>query len=288
MSEEIQSAATVVPQALIWSISINGALAWCMALALTFCMGDLDAALEASMTMFYPALEIFLQAVKSTAGAVIMASIVLFLAFSCSVGAFATASRMLWSFSRDKGTPFHDKLIKVQISNLIYSSLLTLIQLSSTKLPVNAVCVTLVVAFLLSLIAIGSSVALNDILTLSVAALYSSYLIVCILLLWRRVTGGMHHTPPDLMHDPTKLYWGPWRISEPWGTINNLYACLHLSFLFFWSFWPPMTPVMPETMNFSVLLLGGAMVLCVLWYYFRARHNFRGPIREIDDAQAWG
>jgi choline transport protein len=49
-----------------------------------------------------------------------------------------------------------------------------------------------------------------------------------------------------------------------------------------------MTPVVPETMNFSVLLLGGAMLLCVLWYYFRARHSFRGPIREIDDAQVWG
>jgi hypothetical protein len=41
--------------------------------------------------------------------------------------------------------------------------------------------------------------------TLSVAALYSSYLILCILLLWRRVTRSMHHTPPDILHDPAKL-----------------------------------------------------------------------------------
>jgi hypothetical protein len=31
---------------------------------------------------------------------------------------------MLWSFSRDKGTPFHENLIKVQISNLFLLYLL--------------------------------------------------------------------------------------------------------------------------------------------------------------------
>ncbi|ORY01977.1 amino acid/polyamine transporter I [Clohesyomyces aquaticus] len=271
MSEEIVSAASVVPQALVYSVLINGSLALAMAIALVFCMGDIEAALEAQMTMIYPALEIFLQAVKSKTGAILMASIVLVLATACGVGAYATASRMIWSFSRDKGLPFSGTLVKVPT------------KLSKTALPTNAVFTTLAITMLLSLISLGSTVALNDILTLSVAALYSSYLIVCALLLWRRLSGCVHHPAEELLLQHSgKLYWGPWRVPEPWGSINNVYACCHLTFLFFWCFWPPMTPVTPETANYSVLLLGSVIIGSVLWYYLRARKYFQGPIREVE------
>jgi choline transport protein len=156
MSEEVQSAATVVPQVLIYSILINGSLGFVMVIVMMICMGDMTAALAAQQTMFYSALDIFLQAVNSTAGASLMASIVLVLAFACSVGSYATASRMLWSFSRDKGMPFHNQLAQLT---------------TGTMLPITAVLTTLVITVLLSLIVLGSSVALNDVLNLSITAL---------------------------------------------------------------------------------------------------------------------
>lgn len=46
MSEEIQSAPLVVPRALMYTVLINGALALGMAIAMVFCISDLDAASE--------------------------------------------------------------------------------------------------------------------------------------------------------------------------------------------------------------------------------------------------
>lgn len=70
MSEEIKSASVVVPRALLYTIAVNGALALGMLIGLMFSITDLDDALEASDTVFYPFLEIFRTAVNSTAGAV--------------------------------------------------------------------------------------------------------------------------------------------------------------------------------------------------------------------------
>ena len=95
------------------SLVINGVLGFAMVLALMFCIGNVDAALGATETLGYPFLEIFLQAVNSVTGACLMAGLVVVLGICSTVGDFAAASRMLWSFSRDRGTPFWQVLSKV-------------------------------------------------------------------------------------------------------------------------------------------------------------------------------
>lgn len=105
----------VVPQALVYSLLINGILAWAMVIALMFCAGNLDDAIAAEETVFYPFLEIFQQAVKSTAGTCIMAAIIVVLGVASTVGGFAASSRMLWSFARDRALPFSKQLSKVRL-----------------------------------------------------------------------------------------------------------------------------------------------------------------------------
>lgn len=112
-STQIQSAAIVVPRAIMATIFINGTLALAMVIAFLFCISDLEAALEASETMYYPFLQVFYSGVNSKTGAVVMAVLLLVLAIASSVGIYASASRMLWSFSRDKGLPFNKYLFKV-------------------------------------------------------------------------------------------------------------------------------------------------------------------------------
>jgi len=113
MSEEIQSATTVVPRALMYTIFINGSLGFAMIIALMFCLSDVDGAMAAMNTMFYPFLQILYSSVQSRTGACILASIILVMAFASGVGIYASASRMLWSFSRDRGMPFDQHLVKV-------------------------------------------------------------------------------------------------------------------------------------------------------------------------------
>ena len=134
---------------------------------------------------------------------------------------------------------------------------------------------------LLSLIILGSSVAFNNIISLSVAGFYSSYLLPCGFLLWRRLTGAIKPRDEDMsIIGPGRLCWGPWRIPEPFGTLNNIFACLYLVIILFWSFWPPVTPVSPSTMNFSILVFGATVLFSVVWYCARARKHFTGPIVE--------
>ncbi|KAI0010441.1 amino acid transporter [Xylariaceae sp. FL0662B] len=265
MSEEIQSAATVVPQAMLYTIFINGSLAFAMTIALMFCLTDIDAAVAAAETMFYPFLEVFQSGLNSTAGAFVMACVVLILAAASSVGVYASASRMIWSFARDNGLPFSRHLAKLT---------------KGSSLPIYAIFSTMGITSLISLIVLGSAVALSALLSLIVAALYSSYLLVCGLFLWRRCTGGFRDAK-DAGNQPEGLAWGPWKLPEPFGIINNIFACLYSAVLLFWSFWPQTIAPTPETFNWSILVFGTVVLFSVVWYILRARHHFKGPIKEI-------
>ena len=53
-------------------------------------------------------------------------------------------------------------------------------------------------------------------------------------------------------------------------------------FVIFWSVWPPATPVTASTMNYSVVVTGGVMILSTIWYFVRARHVYKGPTVDGD------
>ncbi|KAI1454252.1 amino acid transporter [Annulohypoxylon moriforme] len=232
------------------------ALAFAIVVALLFCTTDLDTAVAAADTLFCPSLQIFQSSLRSTAGAIVLASIVLVLSVAASAGIYASASRMLWSFSRDKGLPFHQYMIK----------------LSRNSLPINVILVTYAVTILLSLIVLGSAVALQALLSLVNAALFTSYTLVCGLLLWRRCTGAIrpsNSVTNSEFIDRNALTWGPWKLPEPLGVANNIFSCLYSIFTLFY------------TTNWSVLVFGVLVLLSISWYFIRAKHYFHGPIKEI-------
>ena len=103
MSEEIQNAALVVPRSIMISIFINGALGFAVLLVTLFSLNDVEKALNTPTD--YPYMQVFLDSTGSVAGATAMASIITFMAFSANIGILATASRMCWSFCRDRGLP---------------------------------------------------------------------------------------------------------------------------------------------------------------------------------------
>ena len=103
MSEEIQNAALVVPRSIMSSIFINGALGFAVLLATLFSLNNVEKALKTPT--HYPYMQVFLDSTGSVAGATAMASIITVMVFSANIGIFATASRMCWSFCRDRGLP---------------------------------------------------------------------------------------------------------------------------------------------------------------------------------------
>lgn len=74
-----------------------------------------------------------------------------------------------------------------------------------------------------------------------------------------------------------RLIWGPWHLPGLIGTLNNLYACIYMVFVIFWSVWPPSPNVTASTMNYSVVVTGGVAILSAVWYFVRARKVYKGP-----------
>ena len=127
MSEEIHNASTVVPRSIAVSVILNGILGFSMLLAELFCIGDASAVLNQQ----FPFMTIFLNATQSVAGAAIMVSVIVLLSLCSTIGLLASASRMLWAFSRDRGVPGWRFVSKV--SALAHTNLYTLLRSAGTS-----------------------------------------------------------------------------------------------------------------------------------------------------------
>lgn len=149
-----------------------------------------------------------------------------------------------------------------------------------SSIPLLFITVITVIACLLRLIIIGSSTALNDVISLTVNSLYASYLMCCSLLLWRSCTGAISlplsprtltsttippQPPSKAVNDP-QLTWGPWRIPGAFGIAVNAFACAYMVVIIFFNFWPPVTPTVASTMNYTSLVLGTVMMFSVIYY----------------------
>ncbi|KAI1474240.1 hypothetical protein K445DRAFT_365175 [Daldinia sp. EC12] len=271
MSEEIQNASVIVPRAMIFTVLLNGTLGFGSLLALLFCIGDIESALKSPTK--YPFMEIFQAGVGSQRGAQTMASILVVLNLFAMVSLMATASRMTWSFARDRGLPGWFYISKVE---------------PKTSIPVIAIVLTTIISYLLALITLGSSVAFNDIVSLTVNGLDGAYLIGNSLLLWRRLTGGIrpynreNTALTNTSHE--NLSWGPMKIPEPFGTIVNAFGCAFLVVMLFFSFWPTHVNPTAESMNMSSLMVGATLIWSVIYYAVWARKVYSGPVIEINNS----
>ncbi|KAJ4354615.1 uncharacterized protein N0V89_006352 [Didymosphaeria variabile] len=272
MSEEISNPAVNVPRAMVFSLVLNGTLGLAMLIATLFCLGDADTVLGTATG--YPFMEIFRQAVENVPGALTMSALISILNMCATISFVATASRMTWAFARDRGTPGWRFLSKIE---------------PRTTLPLMSIMFTIIVAVLLSFIGLGSPVAFNSVVSLSINGLYTSYLIGNALLLYRRVTGAIKAYDPydrSLANvDCDSLTWGPWKIPEPFGTIVNGFGCAYLVVILIFSFWPIGINPTPKDMNYSSLMCGAVAIFSLLYYFVRGKKTYKGPVVEIDGAE---
>ncbi|KAL8718361.1 MAG: hypothetical protein Q9181_008213 [Wetmoreana brouardii] len=276
MSEEIANASVNVPRSMLASIVLNGVLGFSMLIAVLFCVGDNETILETPTG--YPFMAIFLQATRSVGGSTAMAALVVILGVCATLAYVASSSRMTWSFARDHGLPFWWHLGKVE---------------PRSSIPLVSIFTTMTLSCLLALINIGSSTAFNDIISLTINGLYSSYLLAASLLLYRRLTGGIT-APTGNKSDPKiaseaasegsqerNLTWGPFYVHGALGVVINVVGCVYMVVILFFSFWPPATPTTAKTMNYSVLVMGVVVSFSVIYYFASARMVYKGPIVEI-------
>jgi choline transport protein len=127
------------------------------------------------------------------------------------------------------------------------------------------------------------------VISVAIAGIFCSYLLVASLLLYRRATGGiisLNASASEISLTNTTgktLSWGPWRIPGVLGIANNVFACAYLSFVFFFAFWPSVKNVTPATMNWSILVTSFVALFSAVYYMVRARKTYNGPIIEVDE-----
>jgi amino acid transporter len=296
LAEEVVNARLTIPRAICTSVIVNGIVGFAMMVTVLYCLGDANSVIQTQLR--FPFIEIFYNSVKSVSGAIGMSVVVLILTWGCSTGITTSASRMTWSFARDGGMPFSRILSGVS---------------KSSQIPVVAIIVVTIFAALLVLIYIGSYATFNDVISLTITGFYGSYFLPCAFLLYRRVKGHIlpydsqfpqrleQSAPADETLDKnpeiqatldidnefseSRLAWGPFRLPGVFGIINNAYACVYMIFVIFWSVWPPATPVFANTMNYSIVVTGGVIILSSVWYVVRGNQEYRGP---VDEMRRWG
>lgn len=127
--------------------------------------------------------------------------------------------------------------------------------------------VSLIVTILLSLINIGSYVALSAIVSLTITSLMSAYIlsIGCILIKRFRKEPLPHRR---------------WSLGR-FGMAINLAAMVFLLPIFVFAFFPLTSTVDVQTMNWSVVMYVGLIVLASVYYVVRGRHHFVPPVALI-------
>ncbi|KAK9780448.1 putative Amino acid transporter [Seiridium cardinale] len=250
MAEEVRDAAKVIPRSMIATTIFNGALGWVMVITYCFCLGDLNDIL--SSPTGYPYMQVFYNTTQSIGGASMMAVIIIFIAIFSNLTIVATASRQLYAFARDEGLPFSSWFANVR---------------PGWDLPLNAVFTTFVASSLLSLINIGSPVALNSITSLATTSLLSSYMCSIGCMVWRRWTKN-----PLL---PSKLELGKW------GLAINIASEVFLVVFFVLSFFPVTPSPSAAGMNWNILIYGVVVVFSLVYYFFSGRHRYVGPVDNM-------
>jgi len=142
-----------------------------------------------------------------------------------------------------------------------------------------------IIAALLGLINIGSKLALEDILSMAVSGLYSSYLVVSAMLLYRRCKGEISShddgTSTQINMPGAQLVWGPFHVPGILGVLINGLSVIYMTIIIFFSFWPSEMHPKAKSMNYSVVGTCGIVALAIVYYAVRARHVYQGPIIQV-------
>lgn len=251
MSEEVRNASSSVPKVMISVFGITFSLNIMTVITLCYHMPDVSAALKDPS--LYPAVWVLRQSMSDTWLTVLLVVQCIFLLFS-NFSYLAAVSRDLFAFARDKGLPGSTWLAKVD---------------QKRRIPTNAYFLSGAIAALLSLIYIGSPVALYAIGSLLCCAMMQcfSFSIGCVL--WRRI------------YHPETLPYAQFSLGK-YGIAINSVSVVVVLWSFFWAFWPQSYPITPEGFNWSVAIFIPTIIVSLVYYIVKGRHVYEGPVALVE------
>ncbi|KAJ9132622.1 Choline transport [Pleurostoma richardsiae] len=254
LAEECTNAATVIPWALISTVTIGFVTAFAFAIAMTYSYHDFDAVLTSPL----PILEVWNQALSSPAAATTFLVVLIICASFAIAGCIQTASRLTWSFARD------DALVCSGLLHRIHPRL---------GVPVWALLANGAFVCVLGCIYLGSTTAFNALLGTGLIFQQLSFAIPAVLILGYRFR-GLEAMESVL---PKQGQRGKFRMPNVVGYVANILTIiLGLLALVFYDL-PAELPVTAGNMNYACAVFGVCTLLAVVNWFCHAKKHYHGP-----------
>lgn len=242
LSEETTKAQISAAKGIVHSIFWSWIVGFVLLAGMLFAIQDYAGTVGTATGV--PPAQIFLDALGLT-GAKILLLVVIVAQLFCANAGLASASRMVFAFSRDGALPFSA----------------TWRQLSPrTKTPVPAVWLSVAVPFVLALPSLYSLTAYYAVTAINVIGITPAYAIPVYL----RLRAGKHFTP------------GPWHLgrwSKPIGWIAVTWVAL-ITVVFCL---PQVSPVTKDSFNYAPVALVAMLVLATIGWVTRGRRTYGIP-----------
>jgi amino acid transporter len=266
LSEETHGASNSAARGLWQSIFYSAIGGWILLLAFLFVAKDVHFINDPNNGYgMGQVTAIFASALSASMFKVVMAISTIGQVF-CSIACMTSCSRMMYAFSRDGAVPGGALWRKVN---------------PKTRVPVNAVLVSLVSSVAVTLPALykspaGIPVAFYAVVSITVIGLYLAFLIP----IYLRLRVGDQFQP------------GPWTLGRhyKWMCTVAVAEIAIISVYFCLPFLPSAVPFSDTftwyDVNYAPIVTGGVLIAITIWWYASARHWFTGPRRTVDEAPA--
>ncbi|KAG2204800.1 hypothetical protein INT47_004075, partial [Mucor saturninus] len=250
MSEETKNAEIAGPVGMTMAVIVSSLMGFLFIIAFLFCIQDFPNTVNTATG--FPIMQIMVDCVGKV-GAIVMMVMLIIACWQCGFASVAANSRMIYAFSRDGAMPGSRYWHKID---------------TKRQAPINAVWLSVFIAAILGLPALGNSTAFSAITSVATIGLYISYAVP----IFAKIVNKK-----QFVRGP--LHLG--RFSDVIGAIAVLWICI-ITILFVL---PPVYPIDAVSMNYSCLLVGLVLFGAGGSWVFSARHWFTGPIINLGNKE---
>lgn len=252
LSEETKHAQISAARGIVRSIFWSWVVGFVLLAGMLFAIQDY-AGTVGSATGVPPA-QIFLDALGPTAAKALLLVVIVAQLFCANAG-LASASRMVFAFSRDNALPFSNMWKRLS---------------ARTKTPVAAVWLSVAVPFVLALPSLHSATAYTAIVSINVIGITPAYAIPVYL----RLRAGRHFVR------------GPWHLGS-WSKPIGWAAVIWVGFVTVLFCLPAVSPVTVDTFNYAPVALLSVLALAAVLWSTRGHRSYGipeyGTAAERDD-----
>lgn len=245
VSEETEGAEMTAPRGILMSVVVSAVAGYLLIIGFLVAMPDLQDTLGSTNAVLY----ILTTRLGGTIGT-LMFLIAIVAQFFCGTASITSNSRMIFAFARDDGMPK---------SKIWY-------KLNDRHVPLNALYLSITLAFILALPALFSTVVYSAVTSIAVIGLYIAYVIPVFL--------------RNIHKDRFKS--GPWTLGS-WSPLIGWVAILWTVFGGILFMLPVSYPITVSNFNFTGVVLLIVWAFLIPWYLISVRHWFKGPKSAFDD-----